>query len=664
MKPKLPWRLPIAWRLGATAMIGLAGTLVVLISVILGARELRSARDDAVASLQAQTLIGRGRAELAEARERSLRFALAPSTEGVDAVKELIRACEEDFQAIRKMRRFDTLNEKLGLLLDGLSQYLGKFQKVVGLRERIGFIDTQGERDALAQSQRGARREIDRASYDPSPEVAAGKMPVRLLQIESAAKDFLLSKNLKSMIDFRNQEADLLSFIQKAPIESEVRDRLAAAVSSYNDAFKQLAQSEGDLKVALDSLDETALALAPVYLDLVNQLGAQADQANSRFEQRSRDIALWTLIVIAVTALVCTLLSFAVGRAVGKPIAAMTDLMRRLAAGELQISLPSKRRRDEIGDMAQALEIFKHNAIERAGLADEINQQRARQEEERKTQMRQIAGQLESSVANVANGISSAADLITTTASRLDQLASAGHNRCTTAAAAADRTSGNVQAVASAATELTASIAEVGRLAEVSLSAARQMVVESDGANSLIGTLSDAAAKVSSVVDLVRSIASQTHLLALNATIEAARAGPAGKGFSIVAHEVKVLAQQTSEATEDIGGLVKGMIDATQSATRAVEAVHSTIAEVRHVAAEIASAVGEQSTATLEIARIVSDAAAATSAVAHDIGEAAQMTERTGGASGELVSAAAVLSSESVALRREVEHFLCTIRSD
>ena len=106
------------------------------------------------------------------------------------------------------------------------------------------------------------------------------------------------------------------------------------------------------------------------------------------------------------------------------------------------------------------------------------------------------------------------------------------------------------------------------------------------------------------------------------------------------------------------------MIDATQSATRAVEAVHSTIAEVRHVAAEIAaSAVGEQSTATLEIARIVSDAAAATSAVAHDIGEAAQMTERTGGASGELVSAAAVLSSESVALRREVEHFLCTIRS-
>ena len=227
MKPKLPWRLPIAWRLGATAMIGLAGTLVVLISVILGARELRSARDDAVASLQAQTLIGRGRAELAEARERSLRFALAPSTEGVDAVKELIRACEEDFQAIRKMRRFDTLNEKLGLLLDGLSQYLGKFQKVVGLRERIGFIDTQGERDALAQSQRGARREIDRASYDPSPEVAAGKMPVRLLQIESAAKDFLLSKNLKSMIDFRNQEADLLSFIQKAPIESEVPARPA-----------------------------------------------------------------------------------------------------------------------------------------------------------------------------------------------------------------------------------------------------------------------------------------------------------------------------------------------------------------------------------------------------------------------------------------------------
>jgi methyl-accepting chemotaxis protein len=380
------------------------------------------------------------------------------------------------------------------------------------------------------------------------------------------------------------------------------------------------------------------------------------------------DAQVWTstkrsLIAAGLLLAVTLLVSILMARSITGPIHRMTAAMRTLAGGQLDVEIPGVGRRDEIGDMADAVAVFKANAVERTRLEAEHKEAEARAVAQRKADMVRLADQFEAKVGGIIATVSSAATELEATATTLTRTADTTQQMSSTVSTASEEASTNVQAVAAATNEMTSSIGEISRQVQASSRIADEAVRQAGQTDARVGELSQAANRIGDVVKLITAIAEQTNLLALNATIEAARAGEAGKGFAVVAQEVKALAAQTGKATGEIGAQISAMQQATQDSVVAIKAIGGTIGQIAEIASAIAAAVEEQGAATAEISRNIQQAAHGTTRVAENICEVSRGAEETGAASGEVLSAAGQLAGESSRLKAEVETFLATVRA-
>jgi methyl-accepting chemotaxis protein len=370
-----------------------------------------------------------------------------------------------------------------------------------------------------------------------------------------------------------------------------------------------------------------------------------------------------TLIAAALVLLITLAISIVMARRITKPLNQMTGAMKELAAGKLDVGIPGVGRRDEVGEMAEAVTVFKSNAVERNRLEAERKEAETRAVAQRKADMHRLAGEFEAAVGAIVGTVSSAATELEVTATTLTRTAEMTQQMSATVSAASEEASTNVQAVAAATNEMTSSIGEIGRQVQASSRIAEEAVSQAAKTDARVGDLSQAASRIGDVVKMITAIAEQTNLLALNATIEAARAGEAGKGFAVVASEVKALAAQTAKATGDIAAQISGMQAATQDSVSAIKEISGTIGQIAEIAAAIAAAVEEQGAATAEISRNIQQASAGTTQVAENIVEVSRGAGETGAASGEVLSAAGQLAGESNRLRLEVEKFLATVRA-
>ncbi|WP_043355432.1 methyl-accepting chemotaxis protein [Methylobacterium sp. B1] len=354
---------------------------------------------------------------------------------------------------------------------------------------------------------------------------------------------------------------------------------------------------------------------------------------------------------------------FTVLRGVIAPLSSITEMMQRLASGDTTQPVPGISRRDEVGNMAASVQVFKDNLIRTRALEEETALARASAEEQRKAGMRQMADGFEAAVGGVISMVSSSATELQATAQQMTATAQETAAQSTGVAAAAEEASTNVNTVAAAAEELGSSVQEIGRQVTGSAQLAQAAVNEADQTIHLVHALSQNAARIGDVVGMISGIAAQTNLLALNATIEAARAGAAGRGFAVVASEVKALAEQTAKATEEIGRHIAEVQDGTAQAVTAIGGITGRIREIDNVATSIAAAVEQQGAATQEIVRNVAQASAGTNAVTGNIAGVAQASEETGAAASQVLSAASELSRQSEHLGAEVARFLATVRA-
>jgi methyl-accepting chemotaxis protein len=374
--------------------------------------------------------------------------------------------------------------------------------------------------------------------------------------------------------------------------------------------------------------------------------------------------ALIVLASIVVGGLIISLaLAYLMARSITRPLGVLCTAMNGLAAGDTAREIPGLLRGDEIGSMATAVQVFKDSMIETERLRAEQTETEKRTAAQRRTDMHKLADEFQAAVGQIVDTVSSASTELEAAATTLTKTAESTQQLSGTVASASEEASGNVQAVASATEELSSSVSEIGRQVQESSNIASQAVKQAHQTDARINELSQAAGRIGDVVKLITAIAEQTNLLALNATIEAARAGEAGRGFAVVASEVKALAAQTGKATEEIGTQIAGMQTATQDSVAAIKEIGGTIGRISEIAGAIAAAVEEQGAATGEIARNVGEAAKGTAEVASNITAVNHGAGETGAASAQVLSSAQSLSSESSRLRLEVDKFLSTVRA-
>jgi methyl-accepting chemotaxis protein len=369
-------------------------------------------------------------------------------------------------------------------------------------------------------------------------------------------------------------------------------------------------------------------------------------------------LLLGTLAILAGA----ILLAFLLGRGLSRPLTAITAVMNRLSSGDTDVTIPGGDRKDELGTMALAVDVFRKNMIEAGTMRDAQEAAKQQAELEKKALQRQMADRFEADVKSVVGAVAKATQDMQRVAGAITASVNGTSERTAAAAAASEEASASVSTVAAATEELASSVAEIGRQVTHSSGVADNAVAKAGQTTEMVAGLTAASEKIGDVLRLIGAIASQTNLLALNATIEAARAGDAGRGFAVVASEVKELASQTAKATEEIAGQVTAIQSATGDCVAAIGGISDTIREISGIATTIAAAVEEQDSATREIARSVQQAAAGTSEVSHNVAGASHAADQSRALADNVLTASGELSQHAAALFESVDTFLAGLR--
>ncbi|MFA4846469.1 MAG: methyl-accepting chemotaxis protein [Patescibacteria group bacterium] len=399
------------------------------------------------------------------------------------------------------------------------------------------------------------------------------------------------------------------------------------------------------------------------FNELTSTANLKANQATDQLKASVSNSLKVGMTFVVITIVLGLLFGAMIGRAISKPIQLITTVMKTLAGGDKNVDLSNEeQRRDEVGNMARAVLVFKENMIRNEKLeGDQAKERKVR--EQRASVVEKLVNEFQTTSAGVVKAVSEAALQLQSNSRSMAKTADQTTNQCNAVSSAANNATSNVQTVASAAEELHSSITEIGRQVSESARIAATAVEETNKTNTTVEGLAAAAQKIGAVVQLINDIASQTNLLALNATIEAARAGDAGKGFAVVAQEVKGLADQTAKATNEIADQVKDMQSVTGSTVTAIKNIGSTIIRLNEISSSIAAAVEEQTSATNEIARSVEQTVEGTRTVSLNIADVTEASTQTSRMANQVLSAGNELADQGEKLRKEVETFIDKVRS-
>ncbi|MGY8711965.1 methyl-accepting chemotaxis protein [Bradyrhizobium sp. 18BD] len=439
------------------------------------------------------------------------------------------------------------------------------------------------------------------------------------------------------------------------------RDRYFGSDKPLRDGLTKAAFNGTPYEVSVDDWRKSATAANASLLGIRDAALRDAQAVAERDEADGLGGILFAGAAILVVLGLSAASSLLLVRHLLTPISKLSDVMTRLARNE-EAEVPFAARKDEIGGMALAVQVFKEAMATTNRLAGEQAAERI-VKEKRTARLEGLVSDFETKAGAMVALLASGATELETTARSMSSTATQTKGQATTVAAAAEEASVGASTVASAAEELTASISEISRQVAQSSTITGRAVADAQRTDKIVQTLAEGAEKIGEVVTLIQAIAAQTNLLALNATIEAARAGEAGRGFAVVASEVKMLANQTASATAEIGAQITQIQNATKEAVNAIRGISGTIEEVSSISNVIATAVQAQGVATAEIARNVQQTSQSVKDVTANISGVSKAATETGVAATEVLSAADGLSRQAEQLTSEVGSFVEEVRA-
>lgn len=537
---------------------------------------------------------------------------------------------------------------------NGLDDYNAVFQKMVDIKKKLGFYPKSGLNGVILKASVDLENALKAAGDD--------SLTAAFASLKALEKDYRLNHQSATSAEFSKQAAAMMQSIAANRTDSNAVKSIGDASDAYTKGVAAWVQGDQGFLDLYQQATKYYSGLESQLNALVSTLKAQDSQATSNENRVRQEERVQLAIAFGVILLVTVMLAWVVGRSIANPIARITRSMKAVASGDFSSAVPYATDTSEIGDMARALAVFADGLAETEGLRHRQAEAEKNAAEEARAERQRLADSFQASMGLLVERFVRSSAEIADAAREQSTAAAETTSKAQSAAGGASEASANVETVAASAEELTASIGEINSQVTKSAAVAGEAAHEATRTEANVRALNDAAVSIGDVVNLIRDIAAQTDLLALNATIEAARAGDAGKGFAVVASEVKMLANQTSNATDEISAKINEIQEATAETVAAISRITSTIATVREVTSSIAGAVEEQGAATNEIASNTLRAADGTRTVSSHIAGVGEAAAITGRASQNLMELSADLETQSSSLQAEVAKFVDGLR--
>lgn len=648
-------RMKLIYQISLIGLAALSIFAIVAVVLFVSDYQRQTAETTAEEALDDRLIVDEIAREFLNARRREKDFLLRLDEKYAADHAETVKIVQAGLNKLAGDPALDRFDDQISLISTSFDNYASQFEIIADLQQKIGLNEESGLLGSLRASVHNVEEALDQYKAD--------KLTIIMLMMRRHEKDFLARIDPKYVTRIDDRLAEFGPALAAADsIPAAEKQKIAGLMKSYVTDFKALADGILKREEELTKLSDYYAEAEPVLQQLSVDITAISTAMKAEAEAISRRSLITTVVMFAVGALALLVLSVLLSKAIVRAISGLTVKMTRLAENDFDVEINEVNRADEIGTMGRAVLVFRENGIERVKLEAA---QRAEDEKRRKRMetQEQYIREFDEAVVTVMAEVGGAVEQLHMVSNVLRRSADTAATQSLAVSSGTEEASANVQLVATAATELAASINEIsGQVSETS-NMAQSATERARHTNENIQGLNDAALKIGEVIGLISDIAGQTNLLALNATIEAARAGDAGKGFAVVASEVKNLANQTAKATEDITSQINGIQQATGLAVEAIDEIVRMISDISERAAAVAAAVEQQTVATSEISQNVEQAAAGTEEISAAMQGVSAAVADTNVAANDVNVSADNLGTQNGHLRGQIDGFLERMRS-